>query len=668
MHQRHTSLRSHARSIALLSAPWLVAACGGENRTEPARDAGMDAGMDARFDSGGDAHGDAAADGALDAYFRMDASPAWLPPVPLPDAPGPTDPARWIVVTAMTADSSANGDAEASGLDLCLTATRCFPVFRSNRESLDGRAYRERLPGGDNVYYVDLSGLAPLRRSDIDRVNIRHVDGGTWTPSCVDVSVDGVPVYCREIGAALGPPGEGLAQWSDVPRLDCGSCYAGPLGVSARPSPRGTITHGPMLGAVDDHSAILWVRADATRLVTVSIAHDEAMSDAVRVGASYPRARDDFTARFPIDGLAPATTYFYRIDVDGMPTTPVMRLRTAPAQTTGAPIRFILASCARRGTASGNVPAGPPFTNGDNRYQTFDKLLASPGLAASDLDFFVYTGDIHYGNTTALEDLRWNFRATRGDRTLLHASISTLATWDDHDFGGNNADSTTPGRTTSARVFNEYFAQLRPSGASQGIYTSHRYGDIEVFLLDTRYFRVPPDAMGRGGRMLGAAQTTWFLDAIARSTATFKLIVSGSSFSSASQKAWSPFLVERDALFDAIAARGIEGVVLASGGPHRSEIRRVPRARGYTLYEFIASPLSASSSPCPTGDSASLRCVGQQTLPDGGVGEEMRSYVLVEVNGAPGSRQLVARIIAEGASRDVTEPLSAFMITEAMLR
>jgi alkaline phosphatase D len=56
-------------------------------------------------------------------------------------------------------------------------------------------------------------------------------------------------------------------------------------------------------------------------------------------------------------------------------------------------------------------------------------------------------------------------------------------------------------------------------------------------------------------------------------------------------------MAERNALFDFIRDRRIEGVVLLSGDTHFGEVNCIPWSErgGYDLYEFVSSPLAQAT-------------------------------------------------------------------------
>lgn len=612
------------------------------------------------------------------------------PPVPLPEPPKVSANVGLLTITTITSGAKSNANADSTDFEICLSESYCVHALRSDREFLkdptgqagaggqagtsgaggaedeehQSGAYRDRLVGGDNVYYAEPQISLP--RASLDRMVIRPLKEAepntedSWTPSCVSISADGVPIYCAAVATKLTETG---APFQDDLKLDCGSCYGGPLGAPV-PNPEGTLTHGPMLGPPTTDSVTLWMRADATRLVTVSMATVADFSDASRVAAAYPSASDDFTLSLTVKELDPDKTYFYRVEIDGKPVTAIAPIRTAPKGEGG--YRFLLGSCARRGTASGGIPPVPPLTKGNNKYQTFDRLLE---LLPNPLDMMVYVGDVHYGKTTELDKLRWNYRVTRGDRFLLHNQVPTLAVWDDHDFGPNAPSLDTPNepiepidKKTSARVFREYFSN--PFAVETGpIYFQQRYGDVEFFGLDTRYFRADlTKPQSPYPKMLGDKQTEWLLDALEASTATFKIVVSGSKYTpaSTSDKAWGEFHVELGKLYDALHARKISGVVFASGGPHHSEIRTIKRPNGYPITELVSSAMSSSGSVCPTDSTDTYkleRCAG--SIPIGYdengklIDTDGHSVILLQVQGTGAERRLRARIAIEYPTKNL---------------
>ena len=100
--------------------------------------------------------------------------------------------------------------------------------------------------------------------------------------------------------------------------------------------------------------------------------------------------------------------------------------------------------------------------------------------------------------------------------------------------------------------------------------------------------------------MLGPGQKAWLLDKLKRSTAVFRVIASSVPWASGtkpgSKDTWDGFPDEREVIFSFIEENRIEGVVLISADRHRSDVWRIERARGYTLYDFSSSKLTNAMS------------------------------------------------------------------------
>ncbi|HQY62142.1 MAG: alkaline phosphatase D family protein [Myxococcales bacterium] len=514
--------------------------------TEPARDATppSDAGAD-----------------AADAGFVL---------VPAPQPPPPTFPAT-IGTLSIGLRTGTIPNAETDDpMEVCLSETRCFPL---NLRDVDD--FRN---GGADVYQFEGVNMP---RAEVDRVVLRTLspattDNDRFTPACLDLRFDGEPVYCNDaIGAHIGTgtSADEVASWRDPAGLK-NAC------VTCQPS---KLPGGPMLGAPGPDTVRAWVRTDATRPVGLFLSERPDGAGAVPVAWTTPRPEQDFAAVLTSPRLEANHRYFYRVSVDGETSQPFRPVRTAPSDATKVKLGF--GSCSR--------DAAQPLFG----------VMKSAGL-----DLFLFLGDTHYGNSPYVEAHRFEYRAlgAMGPRRDFLANVPALATWDDHDFVANNSDGACGGREDALRGFRE--AWPNPSfgtPTTPGAFTRSRFGPVEVILADCRYYRPRVNDPGRSCTLdgapistdfangpLGAEQFTWLVDAIATSTATFKLVGCGSLFTSNGIDSWASFPEARDRLFADLATRKVPGVVLVSGDIHRTEVRVMPRATGYDMIELVSSPLA----------------------------------------------------------------------------
>lgn len=359
-----------------------------------------------------------------------------------------------------------------------------------------------------------------------------------------------------------------------------------PLAAQSRSgSPR--LLQGPMVGAVTPTSARLWVRVSHPCRVHVEFAR-RSEPDAVRMSAPVDTsATDDYTAHLTLAELEAGTEYLYVIRIDGghdpYQSTAPASFRTAPA----GPARFAVAfgSCARVAEE-----AEQPIWHAVRERRP---------------DLFLWLGDNIYGDALDPQILAEEYRRQRGVAALqpLLKTTPQLATWDDHDFALNNGDRRNPVKAEALAVFARYWANpAYGQPEAPGTYFRYAYGGVDFFFLDVRTYRHPnaaPDVAGKS--MLGSAQIAWLRASLQGSTAPFKVLVSGSGWTSAKGPggdSWAAFLHERDALFDFVRYAQITGVVLLSGDTHVSELNAVPwSARGgYDLYDLVSSPLAQNAS------------------------------------------------------------------------
>jgi alkaline phosphatase D len=473
---------------------------------------------------------------------------------------------------AMRTGDGVNDGTDKNELSLCLTATDCFPL-----NVADVNDFRV---GELDVYHFDDVNL-PL--AAIDRVELRSKNGtDRYRPACLEVQFDGKPVYCEDgLDVALGSEG-GIEVESYVDplglHLACDTCYPEPL------------THGPLVGAVTSSTARVMVRTDATRKLDLRLKKKGAAGQGAIVATQMPSPHADFTAQFEVDGLEPATAYELAIDVDGAPSTKGKGSFATPgAAATHPPLRLAFGSCAR-------LWEQPSFD----------------AVAGITPDLFLFVGDNHYGNTPDVGGLRWNDRRTLEvpERAALVATTPTLAVWDDHDYVGNNTIGSSPGKENALRVFGEYWANSSYGTAgTPGVFSTYRWGDVELFLLDDRYYRSAED--DPKGTMLGSGQTKWLETALLASTATFKLLVTGSMWSAHGGETWADFPGARTALLDFIRDKAIGGVVLLAGDVHRSELRKLRRkAQGaYDLPEIVSSAPANPGGACPASSEPDAQTV-----------------------------------------------------------
>lgn len=346
----------------------------------------------------------------------------------------------------------------------------------------------------------------------------------------------------------------------------------------------GLQSQGPLIGHVDDQSAIIWARipvAGTYELDARSIADDALVATAQAVADEM----NDWCLRWECSGLEANTDYRYSVR-KGSETIwqgEDYRFRTAPEPNQPTQVTLTFGSCA---------------SSTPSEIWTRMKLEGS--------DAVVLLGDTPYIDVTDLDGVRDAYRRFASVPQLAETmrSIPFWDTWDDHDFGRNDSDGTLPGKENSRRGFLEYRANETFGENGQGIYTKFRYGPVEVFLLDTRWFaRTEPSwADPRKPSLLGKRQWEWLQAGLLASDATFKILACGMIWDdkeNSESDDWGTYMHERQALQTWLGGNRIEGVVLVGGDIHVSRLLKYDTVDkvGYPIYQFISSPMHGSVIP-----------------------------------------------------------------------
>lgn len=337
------------------------------------------------------------------------------------------------------------------------------------------------------------------------------------------------------------------------------------------------LTHGPFLGPTTARSATVWARAAVAGRYQLALA--DSSGTAVSTVAGTADAASDFVLHWRLDGLQPGARYAARIHHGEQALGALEFTAAIGPEHPRASVAF--GSCA------------------DER--RFPEQPVWAAIASRRPDALVLLGDTPYIDSTELEVQRRRYREFFAHPPIAAClrQVATYATWDDHDYAGNDRFGAVAGRAAARQAFLEYHpGDFGRDG--QGLFTSFRRGPLEVFVLDTRWFADAEESpLAPGQRsLLGGAQLAWLQEGLAASSADFKVLCCGMVWNAAvrpgKQDCWSRWPAERDALLRWIGARAIRGVILVGGDIHRARAILHPTAAlaGYDVPEFISSPLA----------------------------------------------------------------------------
>jgi hypothetical protein len=251
-------------------------------------------------------------------------------------------------------------------------------------------------------------------------------------------------------------------------------------------------------------------------------------------------------ARVELRGLRADTEYGFVVEVDGVVDDQRGRsgFRTAP--TGPESFRFVFGGCARTGS------------NG----AVFD------AMADEDPLFFLALGDMHYGNIEAVDPspFRDAYRRllTEAGPAALYRTTPVAYVWDDHDYGPNDSDASSPGRSSARLVYRDTVPHypLAETGDAP-IHQSFTIGRVRFVLTDTRSERT-------GASMLGDAQRDWLLSELVAGSRTHAAVIWANSvpWVSESKDGWGGWPGERQTIADALVEAGVENLIMVSGDAH----------------------------------------------------------------------------------------------------
>ena len=350
-----------------------------------------------------------------------------------------------------------------------------------------------------------------------------------------------------------------------------------------------------------------------------------------------------------IYGLEAGTEYRYRLawrNRGKAEHTGEYRFRTAAFwqfRSDPPPLRILAGSCAYTNDSASDRP-GKPYGQ--------DPWIFG-AMAARQPDITLWMGDNIYfrepdfDDPTMMANRYDQWRALPEMQGLLHVG-QHLAIWDDHDFGTNDSNSSSISKQDALTLFRRYWANPSYGQPGQpGVFTRYANSDVEFFLLDNRWYRDSDELRDTDRHMFGAEQLRWLKNALLSSTATFKLIVSGSQMINSHDRyeGWNMFPTEQGDFLDWLAGQRVPGVMLLSGDRHFSMMLEQARPGTYPLRELTCSPLTANPFSDP---SAELR--GNARVVAGSV-VTRNSFCELQVSGVRGKRELHLAIHgADGAT------------------
>ena len=197
------------------------------------------------------------------------------------------------------------------------------------------------------------------------------------------------------------------------------------------------IVGGMWSGNVTPTSVTVATRLNAAGIrVRLQVSTSPALTPATFSAVVTTAVASGNAAKLTVQGLQPDTDYYYGLEVAGVLRTELIsrgRFRTFPLGK--ASFRIAFGSCG-------------DFRQPDQR--AYSAIMEERPL------LFINCGDLHYSdtNSTNPDDYRDNYDQILGHSVqgALYRTVPMAYTWDDHDFSGNDSDTTAIGRDTARSV------------------------------------------------------------------------------------------------------------------------------------------------------------------------------------------------------------------------
>ncbi|HQS70668.1 MAG: alkaline phosphatase [Novosphingobium sp. 17-62-8] len=324
-----------------------------------------------------------------------------------------------------------------------------------------------------------------------------------------------------------------------------------PAAMAAPALKTATFNHGVASGDPAADGAVLWTRATVAQGATGDVplkwhVVTSAEGKPLKSGKITATAAADHTAKLEVEGLKPATDYWYWFSTKDGTTSPKGRFRTLPVGKTDK-IVIALASCQL-------YPGG--FFNAYADMAAQERLDAVLHLG----DYIYEYGAAGYGTDigkkigrlpdpaheiVTLDDYRRRHAQAKADPQLqaAHARAAFICVWDDHETandawigGAENHDPAKEGdwRARKAAALQAYFEWMPIRAPKTGsdpaaIYRSFEFGDLATLaMVETRLLGRSEQIASKGAapdaaqvaamltarndpsrEMLGAAQLQW---------------------------------------------------------------------------------------------------------------------------------------------------------------
>jgi alkaline phosphatase D len=242
-------------------------------------------------------------------------------------------------------------------------------------------------------------------------------------------------------------------------------------------------------------------------------------------------------------------------------------------------------------------------------------------IAAQKPQAFLLIGDNVYGDTRPtngadIPTLTASYKKlnARAEYDRFRRSVPMMTTWDDHDYGANDAGGAFAFKEWAEKVYETYWGASEEVKSRPGVYESRVVGPegkrVQFIILDSRFFRSdlatmpyrdPGPSLGwyipntdPKATILGSEQWAWLAQELSK-PAELRFIVSSTQVVTDAHnfEGWTNFPKERDRLYALLAEKRVDNAIFLTGDRHSGGFYKTS-APGLSkpLWDFTSSSLN----------------------------------------------------------------------------
>ncbi|MDQ8195618.1 alkaline phosphatase D family protein, partial [Coraliomargarita sp. SDUM461004] len=357
---------------------------------------------------------------------------------------------------------------------------------------------------------------------------------------------------------------------------------------------------GPLLGDLSASSVAVWMHLPEPDVVKVLLTAVDSDTSTTFIASEAARVHS-----VRCEGLSPDTAYRYQVIASDGVRLGEGRFVTAPTERLKQPFRMAFGTC---------------FHKVGMYRPELMQLIQERGNRA----MWILGDSAVDGRKDDLQMINVDYllRDLSAPWQQLSANVPITATWDDHDYWGNDTSG----------AFNNQKKPIDVAGLLQswrmqwnnpqrdvereGIYFQTKIGPVHYIALDTRSCRVNAQR-GQLHSFLGETQTQWLKQQLAESTSPCIVISGGTMWSdyiSDGKDSWGTWDIEgREEIFQWIDAKSDSLVLLLSGDRHGARGFEIPRPNGKKIYELEVATMGGVPGPGAFGKNTEDQLFGLES-------------------------------------------------------